>query len=168
MPFLRFTQKILPQHAEPSPVLLYGLNVNEIYKVAFGAENIFDYTTVKTFYTQMYEKKSGDDKYTFIDNRYYDMVAPGLYGGRRFKCDDDTAYGRLSRFVRDHNMMIGDIVLGRYSDNTSLYLYLGNNIFLDLKTNQLDSFGDANRRLERMYGYMYYYAVLRPSRVLDI
>ena len=148
---------------------LRGLELaNEIYKVAFGVEKVFDYTTVKTFYTQMYEKKSGDSKYTFIDNQYYDMVAPGLYGGRKFKCDDDTAYGKLSRFVRDHHLIVGDVVLGRYSDNTSLYLYLGNNIFLDLSTNKPDTFGDANRRLERIYGYMYYYAVLRPSRVLDI
>ena len=148
---------------------LRGLELaNEIYKTAFGVENIFDYTTVKDFYKQMYEKKSGDDKYTFIDNRYYDMVAPGLYGGRRFKCDDDTAYGKLSRFIRDHHLIVGDVVLGRYSDNTSLYIYLGNNVFLDLSTNKIDTFGDANRRLERIYGYVYYYAVLRPSRVLDI
>ena len=65
-------------------------------------------------------------------------------------------------------MIVGDVVFGRYSDNTSLYLYLGNNIFLDLSTNKPDTFGDTNRRLERIYGYVYYYAVLRPSRVLDI
>ena len=140
---------------------------NEIYKVAFGVENVFDYTTVKDFYKQMYEKKSGDSKYSFIDNRYYKMVAPGLYGGMQFKCDDDTAYGKLSRFVRDHNLMVGDIVLGRYSDNTSVYLYIGNNTFLDLKTNKVDTWS-ANSRLERIYGYKYYYVVLRPSRVLDI
>ena len=148
---------------------LKGLELaNEIYKVAFGVENIFDYTTVKTFYTQMYEKKTGDSKYTFIDNKYYDMVAPGLYGGRKFKCDDDTAYGRQSRFVRDHHLIVGDIVFGRYDSDSSVYIYLGSGALLDLKTNKLDTFGDTNRRLDRMYGYSYYYAILRPSRVLDI
>jgi hypothetical protein len=95
------------------------------------------------------------------------MVAPGLYGGRSFKCDDDTAYGRMSRFVRNHNLMVGDIIIGRYSSATSFYLYLGGDTILDLKTNEIDSLG-ANARLERIYGYTYYYAVLRPSRLLDI
>lgn len=147
---------------------LKGLELaNEIYKVAFGTEKVFDYTNVSDFYKQIFEKKSGESKSTLIDNQYYKMVAPGLYGGRSFKCDDDTAYGRMSRFVRNHNLMVGDIIIGRYSSATSFYLYLGGDTILDLKTNEIDSLG-ANARLERIYGYTYYYAVLRPSRLLDI
>ena len=140
---------------------------NEIYKVAFGVEKVFDYTNVSDFYKQMYTTTKVSNKYNFLDNQYTAMVAPGLYGGRAFNCDDDTANGKLSRFVRDHNLIIGDIVLGRYSNGTSFYLYLGNDTVLDLKTNKVDTWS-ANARLERIYGYMYYYAIMRPSRVLDI
>lgn len=135
---------------------------NEIYKVALGVENVFPYTELKTLHSQMYEKKEGDSKYSFIGNEYSAMLAPGLYGGRNFKCDDSGAYGPLSRLPREHNLIVGDIFFGRTSSSNYLFIYLGDGICWSLGANQADSM-DMNARMERAFGYVNYWAVFRPS-----
>ena len=139
--------------------------VNEIYKTALGVENVFSYTELKTLHSQMYEKKEGDTKYSFIDNALTAMVAPGLYGGRNFKCEDTGKYGRLTRLPREDNLIVGDILLGRTSSSNSVYIYLGNGLCWSLSSNKADTI-DINARLERSFGYKNYWAILRPSLVI--
>ena len=136
--------------------------VNEIYKIALGVENVFEHTTVSTFHSQMYEKKEGDSRQSFIGNQYSEMVAPGLYGGRNFMCEDDGQYGRITRLPREHNLIVGDIIFGRTSSSNGFYMYLGNGICWNLNSNTADT-SDVNARMERAFGYKNYWAILRPS-----
>ena len=110
----------------------------------------------------IHEKKEGDSKYSFIGNEYSAMLAPGLYGGRNFKCEDSGVYGPLSRLPREHNLIVGDIFFGRTSSSNYLFIYLGDGICWSLGTNQADSM-DMNARMERAFGYVNYWAVFRPS-----
>ena len=132
---------------------LVGLELaNEIFKVAFGVENLFQTTDMKNFHTQLFEKKEGDSRYSIADD-YITMVAPGLYG--------DGVHGWLSRLPREENLVVGDIFFGRSSSNY-MFIYLGNGISWSLGGNSLDTL-DMNGRLERVFGYTNYWAVLRPS-----
>lgn len=140
---------------------------NEIYKTAFGVENVFAHTDLSTFHSQMFEKKSGQSKRSLIDNQYGAMAAPGLYGGLNFHCDDDGKYGKLTRLAREENLVVGDLLFGRTSSANGLYIYLGDNICWSLSSNKAETV-DVNGRLERFIGYKNYWVVLRPSMVLDI
>ena len=140
---------------------------NEIYQTAFGVENVSTHTDLSTFHSQLFEKKSGQSKYSLIDNQYGAMAAPSLYGGRNFYCSDSGKYGRVSRLAREENLVVGDLLFGRTSTANGLYIYLGDGICWSLTTNQADTI-DVNARMERFVGYRNYWVVLRPSMVLDI
>ncbi len=129
---------------------------NEIYKLALGVDKVFDHTTLKTFHSELVVSKN------LADNQYGKMVAPGLYGGRNFNCDDEGKYGKLSRLPREDNLVVGDIFFGRTSSSNGVYIYLGDGICWSLSTNKADTM-DINARMERAFGYKNYWAVLRPS-----
>ena len=137
---------------------------NEIYKNALGVEP-FAHTDLSTFDTQLIEKVSG--KYILMNTTYGAMAAPGLYGGRTFNCTDKGVHGRLSRLAREGHLVVGDIIFGKTSSANNLFIYLGDGVCWNLKTNQLDEV-DINTRMERVLGYKNCWAVLRASMVLDI
>ena len=140
--------------------------LNEIYKTALGVDKVFEYTTLSSLHGEMYEKKSGDSKYSFKDNIYSDMAAPSLYGGRNFQCDDDGKHGRLVKLAREHHLIVGDVLFGRTSSDNYVYIYLGDGVLWSLSTNKADTI-DVNSRLERAFGYKNYWAILRPSMAYD-
>ena len=140
--------------------------INEIYKVALGVDKVFEHTTLSTLHSQMYEKKSGESKYSFIDNQYGAMAAPGLYGGRNFQCVDDGKHGRLVKLAREDHLIVGDIIFGRTSSDNYVYIYLGDGVLWSLSTNKADTI-PCNSRLERAFGYKNYWAILRPSMAYD-
>ena len=92
------------------------------------------------------------------------MAAPGLYGGRNYQTSDDGVHGWLSRMPREENLIVGDLFFGRTSSSNYMFIYLGNGICWSLGTNANDSL-DINGRMERAFGYVNYWAVLRPSMV---
>ena len=69
--------------------------------------------------------------------------------------------------VPDGKIVSGSAKVGGVTVKAST-LFVANTLTSAQQQTLLDTFGDANRRLERIYGYVYYYVVLRPSRVLDI
>ena len=48
-----------------------------------------------------------------------------------------------------------------------MFIYLGNGLCWSLTTNKIDTI-DMNARMERAFGYRNYWAVLRPSMILDV
>lgn len=140
--------------------------LNEIYKTALGIEKVFEHTTMSTFHSQLFEKKSGASKYTIINNQYGAMAVNGLCGGRNFNCDDEGAQGWLTRLAREENLVVGDVLVGRTSSATNIYIYLGDGLCWSLATNAEDTAGLATR-LERFVGYRNCWAVLRPSMTLE-
>ena len=134
---------------------------NEIYKVALGVDKVFEHTTLSTFHSQLVVDKA------LADNQYGAMVAPGLNGGRNFNCDDSGKYGELSRLPREHNLIVGDIIFGRTSSTNNIFIYLGDGICWSLTANKIDTYNSStvhvNTRLEYIFGYKNYWAILRPS-----
>ena len=160
-------QKIIDAVSSLSGTTLKNLELaNEIYKLAFGVEDIFAHTELSTFHSQMFTKLDSG-KYDIIDNQYGAMAAPGLYGGRNFNCDDEGAYGQITRLAREENLIVGDILFGRTSSSNAVYIYLGNGLCWSLSTKAADTVG-LQTRLERFVGYRNYWVVLRPSMVLEL
>ena len=134
---------------------------NEIHKVALGVDKVFEHTTLSTFHSQLVVDKA------LADNQYGAMVAPGLNGGRNFNCVDSGKYGELSRLPREHNLIVGDILFGRTSSSNNVFIYLGDGICWSLNNNKIDTYNantvDVNTRMEYIFGYKNYWAILRPS-----
>ena len=161
-------QKIIDAVKSLSGSSKKGLELaNEIYKTAFGVDNIFAHTDLTTYHGQLFEKKSGQSKYSLIDNLYGAMAAPGLYGGRNFYCNDEGKYDRITRLAREENLVVGDIFFSRTSTANGLHIYLGDGICWSLTSNKADTVSVATR-LERFVGYGNYWVILRPSMTLDI
>ena len=134
---------------------------NEIYKVALGVDKVFEHTTLSTFHSQLVVDNA------LADNQYGAMAAPSLYGGRNFQCEDDGKHGRLVKMAREDHLIVGDIIFGRTSSTNNLFIYLGDGICWSLTTNKIDTYNSStvhvNTRLEYIFGYKNYWAILRPS-----
>lgn len=143
--------------------------VNEIYNKALGVENIFESTDFMTvtagvegvFSSEGLGKHENGQLYALNSSgKYFDMLAPTLFGGRRYY--STTANGRTF-LARKHNLMVGDILLRRTTSAYQYYLYVGDDKFLSLANGMANDSCGVNYRLETCLGSGYYYAVLRPS-----
>lgn len=146
---------------------------NEIYKAATG-EILFASTDIEAVTEgadgifakkqmsasrQIFEMNSG--------SHYENLVAPTLYGGYRLWTplwQHDRA-----RLPREHDLQAGDLLIGRTLSSRVMYLYLGQEfgiVRLTTATLDADTIAPA-ARLERVHGYGYYFAILRPSFALE-
>lgn len=149
--------------------------VNEIYKRALGVDNIFASTNFLTvtegsegiFTSSGLDKTSeGAQPYTLSDSgKYRDMLAPSLFGGRLLS----TAHqdGRRTRLPIEDNFVIGDVILGRTLSSTVIFMYVGDGQFVIIGNGISYDSLSASDRMERLLGYGYYFAVVRPSFTLD-
>ncbi len=103
------------------------------------------------------------------DSEYYDMVAPTLYGGRKYYTPQRyTATVKVntdrSRLPREQALVVGDILVVRFSSSERVYMYAGNGVLINLSDPTLpnDTY-TATVRLMRMMSAGNYYTVLRPS-----
>jgi uncharacterized repeat protein (TIGR01451 family) len=103
------------------------------------------------------------------NSEYYDMVAPTLYGGYRYYTPQNYSADLKvntdrSRLPREQALVVGDILVVRFSSAEVMYLYTGAENLLNLSNPELpnDSYS-ATVRLMRMMSVGNYYAVLRPS-----
>lgn len=146
-------------------------NANKIYNDAFSVKNILSVRTMEDLANGLYDVRSDCD----WENRYdlkttgdlANMVAPSLYGGRKlfanpFQCKIDGPYYR-TRFVREHNLITGDIIARFDKESSVLYLYVGGNL-LDLSTGQ--KVEDVSKCLEKLLASQIYFTVLRPSTIM--
>jgi len=150
--------------------------VNEIYKKALGVGNVFadvNFLTVTEGENGIYAKSNLpiQSNYTYENftrnesGKYYKMLVPTLFGGRSIRSNRRNEWLR-TRGVFVKNLMIGDVVLGKRRDgNTYVFMYTGEDKFINLSTLAYDSV-EAQTTLDRLLGFDYF-AVLRPSFVAN-
>lgn len=154
-------QEILAQAAEECRQGgLTGITwANEIYKKAFGVENILPGKTFEDITEGLFEEIEGEEYQLKTEGIYAAMVAPTLYGGRALKAE-----GRI-RLARQRHLIVGDILVAKDDEDHKLYLYNGRS-FLDLSGDRKEK--DVTTTMERVLACKDYYAILRPSFVILI
>ena len=103
------------------------------------------------------------------DSEYYDMVAPTFYGGYRYHTPQAyTTYSKVStdrsRLPREQALVVGDILVVKFSSSDAMYMYVGGDHFVSLgSASMTDDTYSVTVRLMRMMSVGNYYAILRPS-----
>ena len=172
--------------------------INLIYNTAFGVDNIFGngVTTELELIGNIQDAEGMDNVGVFNDTGYYTaagyvslmdsntspaamMVAPGMFGGQyvynssrpneAFTRYQDMAGKVLrSRYYWEKDLVVGDIFFMGGSSTLYVYIYVGNDTFVNM--NNADVFGTSSV-IERLQyasaGTWRYHAVLRPSVVLE-
>ncbi|MBP3630467.1 MAG: hypothetical protein J6J23_03145 [Clostridia bacterium] len=100
------------------------------------------------------------------------MLVHTLYGGRNFFTPQEyTSTSKTnsdrSRLPRVQSLIVGDILITKFSSSDNCYIYIGENMLLNICTAEIveDSF-DAESRLTRMISARHYFCVLRPSQMI--
>ena len=148
--------------------------VNEIYKRALGIDyDVFESTDAAVvaegddgvfIYGAFRDDKSGF--YLREGSKYGEMLIPTLYGGRKY-LERSAEKWTQTRLGQLHHLVVGDVVIGRMSSSTAIYMYAGGDKFLVLTNGFADDSSLAKTRFERFLGYANYYCILRPSMVMD-
>ena len=142
--------------------------LNEVYKNVLGIEVVADTVTevVASGENGVFTAEgmpTVSDKQTYrlnLGSTYCNLVAPSLFGGRRINTGDMIDV-RTELPLREH-LVVGDLILGRTLSSYVLYLYVGDNLCISLTSLSVDSL-QVETRLERLHGYGYFFAILRPS-----
>ena len=148
--------------------------VNEIYRRALGIDAIFTDTNADNVIREGSESVfakssvSSSGKYFSMlrtDETYYSrMLVDHLYGGMRFY-SKNTQHDR-TRLLREHNLLIGDVLIGRTSSSVKIYIYAGNGELLPLDSG-IGEAADFTTISERILYFGRDFAVLRPSQVME-
>jgi hypothetical protein len=96
-----------------------------------------------------------------------------MYGGRKYYTPQRyTATSKVntdrSRLPREQALVVGDILVVRFSSSSGMYIYAGDGVFLTLYSSTTtpplsnDAYS-ATVRLMRMMSVGTYYTILRPS-----
>ena len=103
------------------------------------------------------------------DSEYYDMVVPTMYGGRKYYTPQQyTSTSKVntdrSRLPREQALVVGDILVVRFSSSDGMYMYVGGDNFISVGSSSLaaDTY-TSTQRLMRMMSVGNYYTILRPS-----
>lgn len=158
-----------------SGTTLKGLElVNEIYRMALGIESIFTDTNVDSVMRDGSESvfEASSVKYSGkymsqlrTDETYYSrMLVDHLYGGMRFYSKNNQR--DRTRLLREHNLVIGDVLIGRTSSSANIYIYAGEGELLLLSSGIGDAADFATLR-ERIMYFGRDFAVLRPSQIIE-
>jgi uncharacterized repeat protein (TIGR01451 family) len=97
------------------------------------------------------------------NGKYRSIVVDGLYGGRYYYTKDfayQSGQNRV-RLPREHNLVIGDVIIAKTSTTERVFIYDGTyiyNVDKAIMTRDLPA-----QRLEWLMGYQYYFVVVRPS-----
>jgi len=151
---------------------------NAIYAKAaelLGTDSIktpFDTESIDELAAGLVENKSGSTTVYQLkaDGVYGAMIAPTLYGGERLYTPNSysassKACTERTRLGMEHDLVVGDILYGRYYSGTILYIYAGEDIGFVSLANLATVSKSPNDVLVGVIGYYYYFAVLRPSQV---
>ncbi len=145
--------------------------VNTIYNKALGIDNIFadtDFATVTTgksgiYYCSNCDYDSGEHKHIYTLNGsavYRDMMVPTMYGGRNYL---QSGWSDRCRLAREHNLVIGDLLVIKTKEDEQLFIYAGDGKFYDLSDGFAEDEKDAKTRLAATLAAHNFYTILRPS-----
>lgn len=148
--------------------------VNEIYKRALGIEGIFADTNADSVMRDGSESvfatsskvnnKKNLSKLQSAETYYSGMLVDHLYGGMRFDSSEKT-HDR-TRLLREHNLVIGDVLIARKSSAVNVYIYAGDGSLILLNSGVGDSVNFTTTAETIMY-YGRDFAVLRPSQQFE-
>lgn len=173
----RLVQAVKDMRADGTNTLTGLALVNKLYETATGTANIFASTDIEVVTEGddgIFAKKQMSTETTprqiFQMNTgslYNGLVAPTLYGGYRMwtpMWQHDRA-----RLPQEHDLQVGDVLIGRTLSSRVMYMYLGQELgFVNMNKTTLDTDTiTVDQRLERLHGYGYYFAILRPSITLE-
>ncbi len=130
---------------------------NEIYKELLGVENILG-KNIEELKNGIF-LELGTFKSIPSTGKYFEMIAPSLYGGR-LVLNSLNYDGERTRLPREHNLVTGDILYLQSTNIYGLYIYMGNGELLNLSKGLTKR--DITERLSNTIGWSYF-AVLRPS-----
>lgn len=148
--------------------------VNEIYKRALGINAIFTDTNIdrvvrdgeeSIFATSTKVNNKKNLSMLRTDATYYSrMLVDHLYGGMRF--DSSAKLYDRTKLLKEHNLIVGDVLIARSSSSANVYIYAGNGELLLLNSGIGDpvNFKTVSERI------MYFgrdFAVVRPSFVIE-
>lgn len=147
--------------------------VNEIYRRALGVENIFADTNVNNVIREGSESvfatstvKNGTRYLSCLrttETAYSRMLVDHLYGGMRF--DSSAKLYDRTKLLKEHNLVVGDILIGRTASAEYVYIYVGDGQLIALNSG-VGSAADFKGLSERIMYYARDFAVLRPSYVI--
>ena len=146
--------------------------VNEIYKRALGIDVIFKDTNAdnvmrdgtESVFAQSSKKNNGKycSKLQETETYYSSMLVDHLYGGMRF--DSSAKLRDRTRLLKEHNLVVGDILIGRTSSSVNIYIWAGD-AGLILLNSGIGNAVDFVTISERIMYFGRDFAVLRPSFV---
>lgn len=156
-----------------NPKGLTGLAlVNEIYRRA-GLDAPFVNSgkdlSISTLRSSLFQQEQNKIWKLNPNSPYYKLVAPTLYGGRKyFTPQQYTATSKANsdrtRLPRVQDMVVGDVLVVKFLSSEAMYLYVGGDHFLNLGKSTLDEDTyTSSVRLMRMMSAGQYFAVIRPS-----
>ena len=92
-----------------------------------------------------------------------------MYGGRKYYTPQQyTSTSKVntdrSRLPREQALVVGDILVVRFSSSDGMYMYVGGDNFISVGSSSLaaDTY-TSTQRLMRMMSVGNYYTILRPS-----
>ena len=161
------------QFKASNPDGLKGVNlVNAIY-LAAGLEAPFaEVDDIEDVKASLFESVtvSGSSLWQLSEeSEYYSMVAPTLYGGRKYytpqRYNSTTKVNTdRSRLPREQALVVGDLVVVKFGSSEGLYFYLGGDSFVSVSSASMaNDSRPVSERLMRMMSVGNYYAILRPS-----
>ncbi len=140
--------------------------VNEIYKSALDITP-FDNTKFEEVFNGEEGVFSGESfagYYINSSGKYLDMLAPSLYGGRKLKM---SFWSDRTRLARESNLVVGDVLIRKTSQEDQIYIYAGDGEFYNLTNGYKKDTITAKERLETCLATGYCYAILRPSFAVE-
>lgn len=156
-----------------NPKGLTGLAlVNEIYRRA-GLDAPFVNSgkdlSISTLRSSLFQQEQNKIWKLNPNSPYYKLVAPTLYGGRKyFTPQQYTATSKANsdrtRLPRVQDVVVGDVLVVKFLSSEAMYLYVGGDHFLNLgKATLNEDTYTSSVRLMRMMSAGQYFAVIRPS-----
>ena len=147
--------------------------VNEIYKRALGIDKVFAETDAnkvmrdgeESVFAESSKKNGGKylSKLQSTETYYSSMLVDHLYGGMRFDSSDNQ--NDRTKLLKEHNLVVGDVLIGRTSSSVNIYIWAGDAGFILLNSG-VGTAPDFTTLAERILYYGRDFAVLRPSFVI--
>lgn len=166
------------EYYKANPSGLNGIQtINAIYtKAGLEAPFVTEDGTTQTYDSvrnSLFVSASTSGTYKLsTSSDWYNMVVPTMYGGAKLYVakgytSTSKVQSDLCRLPREQSLVIGDVLLVKFSSDSALYMYVGGDHCIAIGTSSgslsIDSSRYTHNRLQRLLSVGTYYAILRPS-----